>query len=134
MLVFGTILSFSRNTVDITPFDLVNSLSSNTVMLVRERKHLNAKLWMPLAAIVIAGCIPGAFFLKLGNGRMIKLIFGLVVILIGLDNLAGVLSARRKRPRAYLLLISVLSGILCGLYGVGALLAASGVSLVILNL
>ena len=125
MLVFGTILSFSRNTVDITPFDLVNSLGANTVMAIRERRSIRMKIWLPYAAVVIVGCIPGVFFLKMGEARLVKFIFGIVVVVIGLDSLLGVFRSKGTRPKAYRIVIAVLSGILCGLYGVGALLAAA---------
>ena len=125
MLVFGTMLSFSRDTVDITPFDLVNSLLANTVMAIRERKSIRAKIWVPIAVIVILGCIPGALFLKMGEAHLVKVLFGAVVIVIGGKTLVGVFRKAGRKNTIYAIIISVLSGILCGLYGVGALLAAA---------
>ena len=86
------------------------------------------KTWgtpMTVAALVLAGCIPGAFMLKNVDARLIKFIFGFVVSALGVEML---LRERRqeKRPasKPVLALIGVLAGVLCGLFGVGALMAA----------
>ena len=74
---------------------------------------------------MLAGCIPGAFMLKNVDARLIKFIFGFVVVALGVEML---LRERRweKRPasKPVLALIGVLAGVLCGLFGVGALMAA----------
>lgn len=70
------------------------------------------------------GSIPGAFLLKNVDVGAIKLIFGLVVIAFGTgmllqeDNKKGALYSKKV-----LAMIGVLAGVVCGLFGVGALLA-----------
>lgn len=54
-----------------------------------------------------------------------KRIFGVVIILIGLEMLFREFQTRKmKQSKVVLGIIGVLSGILCGLYGIGALLGA----------
>ena len=78
-----------------------------------------------LTLLVIAGSIPGALFLKNGDVGTIKIIFGIVVVLLGIEI---ILRERQKKKvkisPLVLVIIGVLSGVLCGLFGVGALLAA----------
>lgn len=63
--------------------------------------------------------------LKNVNTSIIKLIFGVVVIVLGLEMLLREYSKDSgKSSRILLAIIGVASGVLCGLFGVGALLAA----------
>ena len=72
-----------------------------------------------------ASSVPGILFLKNADAATVKIIFGAVIILIGLEMLLRELRQKKVRlSRAILVLIGVLSGLLCGLYGVGALLGA----------
>jgi len=66
------------------------------------------------------GDIPGILLLKNTNTQVIKGIFGFVIIAIGVEMLLR--EYMRKTKKSQLLLITI--GILCGLYGIGALLAA----------
>lgn len=74
------------------------------------------------------GSIPEAFALKNVNAQFIKVIFGFVVILVGVEMLSRELSAKSANPskgsQLMLGIIGLLSGILCGFFGVGVLLAA----------
>ena len=80
---------------------------------------------MPLAVLVLAGSIPGAFLLKNVDARAIKLVFGVVVIALGAEMLSREYSNKRMRSsRLVLMIIGVAAGVLCGMFGVGALLAA----------
>lgn len=128
-LVFSTILSFQRSNINISPVELLVGYPSNVVIAVKERHALSAKVYLPLSLMVIAGSIPGAFLLKNGDTRWIKLLFGFAVVGIGVEML---LRERKKNGRdsgkksspVVLGGIGVLSGLLCGLFGIGALLAA----------
>lgn len=124
-LVFTTILSFFTLNASISPVELLLGYPSNIILAWKERRAMRWKLCLPLAALVIAGSIPGILFLKNMNSGMIKIAFGIVIILLGLEMLLREFHpVHFKESRAVLLLIGVLSGILCGLYGVGALLGA----------
>ena len=124
-LIFNSILSFGMNTADISPVLLVTGYPTSLIVAWQNRKGLKPRVCLPLAALVLAGCIPGAFMLKNVDARLIKFIFGFVVTALGVEML---LRERRqkKRPasKPVLALIGVLAGVLCGLFGVGALMAA----------
>ena len=124
-LVFSSILGFGTNNIDITPIDLMLTYPPNIILTVRNRKNLKASIWLPLTALVILGSIPGALLLKNVDARFIKLVFGVVIVLIGLEMLLRELNSKKvKGSRVLLLIIGVLSGLLCGMFGIGALLAA----------
>ena len=124
-LVFSSIMSFSSNNVNISPVDLITGLPANLYMAWRERHGVRARIFVPLALLVLAGCIPGALLLRGGDAGSIKALFGAVVIFIGVESL---LRARVKEPKpsspVLLAFIGILSGALCGLFGIGALLVA----------
>jgi len=124
-LVFSTILSFGNNNVNITPVELLLGYPTNAILAWKERKSINWAMSLPLALLVLAGSIPGAFFLKNAQSEVVKIILGIVIVFIGLEML---LRERKigegKQSKVALLLIGLLSGILCGLYGIGALLSA----------
>ena len=124
-LVFTTILSFGTPNVNISPIDLLIGYPTNLILTWENRKKLDSKVYLPLIALVIIGSIPGVFMLKNVNTSIIKLIFGVVVIVSGLEMLLREYSKDSgKSSRILLAIIGVASGVLCGLFGVGALLAA----------
>ena len=78
-----------------------------------------------MAILVLVGSIPGAILLKNVDARYIKIVFGLVVILMGIEMLLREYSKKQFLESKLILgIIGILSGALCGLFGVGALLAA----------
>lgn len=124
-LVFTSVLGFGNNNVNISPVELVLGYPSNFILAFTNRKKLNKKIWVPLAAFVILGSIPGAFLLKNINAQYIKIVFGVLVVLVGVEMLlreSGKL--KLKESKILIVVIGVLSGVFCGLFGVGALLAA----------
>lgn len=124
-LVFTSIMGFGTNNVDISPVELFLGYPANMILTFKNRKKLSPKVYIPLALLVLAGCIPGAFLLKNADTGIVKIVFGVVVILVGVEILlreAGKLKI--KESKLLLAVIGVLSGVLCGLFGVGALLAA----------
>ena len=69
--------------------------------------------------------MPGALLLKHVDARAIKVVFGAVIVLLGAEMLLRERQKGKLRSSKLLLvLIGVLAGVLCGLFGVGALLAA----------
>lgn len=125
-LVFTTILSFGTPNVNISPIDLLIGYPTNLILTWENRKKLDSKVYLPLIALVIIRQYsPGVFMLKNVNTSIIKLIFGVVVIVLGLEMLLREYSKDSgKSSRILLAIIGVASGVLCGLFGVGALLAA----------
>lgn len=126
-LVFSTILSFGINNINITPVDLILKVPSNVILVWREQKFVRWKVCLPLAAFVLLGDIPGIFLLKYADAKWIKIFFGAVIVCMGVGMLL-----KKEEPDAQktniglgplLVLTGIVSGILCGMYGIGALLA-----------
>lgn len=124
-LVFTTILSFGNSNVNISPVELILGYPTNIILAWKERKSIKWSVCMPLALLVIIGSIPGVLFLKNADTSVIKMIFGVVIILISLEMLLREFQTKKiKQSKVVLGIIGVLSGLLCGLYGIGALLGA----------
>ena len=124
-LVFTTILSFSFNNIQITPMDLIIGYPANVIIAWKERRQINWRISLPVAALIIFGNIPGIFMLKNVDTRTIKVIFGFFIIAMGIEMLMRERAGKKQKQSKIILgLIGVLSGLCCGLYGVGALLAA----------
>lgn len=131
-LVFSTILSFGNNNINISPIELLLGYPGNIILAWKEKMKIKWHLCVPLAGLVLLGNIPGIFLLKNADTGMIKLIFGFAIILIGMEMLFremmsgknGAGQSEEKGSKIVLAIIGVLSGILCGLYGIGALLGA----------
>lgn len=96
-LVLTSILSFGAANANISPIDLLLGYPANLILTWNNRRRLDPKVWLPLAALVLAGSLPGALLLKHVDARASKWM---------------------------LAVIGVAAGVLCGLFGVGALLAA----------
>lgn len=124
-LVFSSIMSFSANNINITPTELLIGYPSNIYIAFKERKSISLKVWLPLAILVIAGVIPGTLFLKWTNAELLKIIFGLLIVLISIEMYFREKSNKKKHSsKIVLTVIGIISGMLCGLFGIGAFLAA----------
>ena len=126
-LIFNGILRYTANNINISPLEVVLGYPSNIILVWKERKSLNWKIWLPLTVLVVAGSIPGIFLLKHTDAGLLKVIFGIAVIIIGIEMLFREMKSSNGKSggsKIILVLIGIISGLLCGLYGVGALLAA----------
>ena len=128
-LVFTSILRFGAANANISPVELLIGYPTNFILTWKNRKSLDYKVYLPLAALVLAGSIPGALLLKNVDVSNIKLIFGNVVVLFGLEMLfrdkkrVDGNSLSKSSSRLTFGAVGLLAGVLCGLFGVGALLA-----------
>ncbi len=124
-LIFTSILSFGNANINISPVELVLGYPTNLIISWRERKSIDWKICLPLAVMVIIGSIGGVLFLKNADITVVKIIFGILVILVGVEMFFREMSGKKREQSTLLLTaIGVLSGFFCGLYGVGALLGA----------
>ena len=124
-LVFTSILSFTSANINISPLELILGYPTNIIISWKERKSIDPKIVIPLATMVIAGSFGGALFLKNADVTLVKIIFGVLVIIVGIEMLLRELSQKKaKSSKILLTIIGILSGFLCGLFGVGALLGA----------
>lgn len=123
-LVFSSIMGFTQNNILITPVDLVLNFPANAIMVWKGRKEIRWHLCLPLAALMVLGNIPGMFMLKNINAQLGKVIFGFVIIAVGANMLLRSDQPKKeKESNAFLLGIGLLSGLLCGIYGIGVLAA-----------
>lgn len=124
-LVFTSILTFGTANINISPVELLLGYPTNLIISWKERRHIDLKICLPLSLMVIVGSLGGVFFLKNADVSVIKIIFGVLVVLVGAEMLIRELSQRQAKSSKFLLtIIGIVSGVLCGLYGVGALLGA----------
>lgn len=95
-LIFSSILSFRFDNISISPVEL------------------------------LLGNLPGVFLLKNAGAEWVKFFFGLVIMGLGVEMLIRERTAAEGRQvsKGVLVVIGILSGLLCGLYGIDALLAA----------
>ena len=124
-LVFTSILGFGVANVNISPVELLLGYPTNLILTWNNRKKLDKKVYIPLALLVLGGSIPGAILLKSVDVKYLKVFFGIVVILIAVELFFREYQCTNaKDSNIILCIIGVLSGLLCGLFGIGALLAA----------
>ncbi len=153
-LVFSSILSFGSSNLNITPVEVLLGFPTNLILAWRERKGIRWKLCIPLILLVLAGNIPGMLLLKTVDAGSLKIFFGFVIAGIGVEMLvreyqtaSNGQEARNQRAasnsqeargqesglpglpsslpgRLPLLFIGILSGVLSGMFGIGAMLAA----------
>ena len=124
-LVFTSILGFTESNVNISPIELVLGYPTNIILTWKNRKQLKPSVYVPLSLLVLGGSIPGAILLKNIDTHILKVIFGAVVVLIALEMfLREYQGGKFKESKLLLGIIGLASGMLCGLFGIGALLAA----------
>lgn len=124
-LVFTSVLSFGAANLEITPVELLLGYPSNLILAWRGRAHLQARRMLPVAVLVLMGNAVGALLLKNLDARPVRAVCGLAIVFTGVQML---LRERRKtsrpEPPAAGALMGLAAGILSGLFGIGAMLAA----------
>jgi Predicted permeases len=125
-LVFGTLLSFVVSNRLITPVDLLFGLPTNSYMVWKERKNISPKIVIPLSIMLLIGIIPGTLVLRMGSDWILKSLLGVVIVGLAAEMLTRKpeVKPQKKTNPFFLIIIGILSGVLAGLYGIGALLVA----------
>ena len=124
-LVFNTIMGFGDSVRAIAPVELLLGFPTNVIMAWKGRRSLRAAVFFPPAVMTLAGSAVGAFLLKNIDASLAKVFFGIVLVALSVEMLLRERSGRKaKGSPALFAVIGVLSGILSGLFGVGALMAA----------
>ena len=127
-LIFTSILSFGSSNINISPVELLLGYPTNLIITFRERRNIRWSVCLPVALLVLMGNIPGIFLLKNINSDHLKILLGFVIILVSIEMLMGTKDKRKTShlPASGFLLIifGILTGIICGMFGIGALLAA----------
>ena len=125
-LVFTSVLGFGESNASISPVELLLGYPSNIILVWKNRRMLNGTVIVPLSLIIVLTSIIGAVLLKNTRVSYLKIIFGIAVMCIALEMHFRARSAPvalRGNPLLFAI-VGALSGLLCGLFGVGALLAA----------
>lgn len=125
-LVVTGVMAFSRANAEITPVELLLCIVPNSALAWANRHAINWKLCLAPLCMVLAGDALGVLLLANMDVGAMKLIFGVVLILLGIEALWRE-SRKTAMKRANPLLLGILgisAGVLCGMFSVGALLAA----------
>lgn len=122
-LVVTSMMAYTMDNAAITPVELLLTYPANVIMSWRYRKHADWRVWLPLGVLVVLGGIPGMLLLKNLDTHIIKILFGAFVIYMGVDMLIS-RSGAKQLPKAVDFLVSLIAGMMCGLFGVGAMLGA----------
>lgn len=127
-LIINSLFSIVKENRFITPVDLLLGLPANIYMAWKDRNSIDLKIVVPLSITVLIGNIPGVFLLNIGGDRLLKSIMGLVLVLLAIEMFtrkkqATISEGKSSRPIA-IYIVGIISGVLMGLFGIGALLAA----------
>ena len=124
-LVVSSIVGLFLDNRNISPVELVVGYPSNLLIAWRERRRLNPRVWLPLSGMVLLGSIPGVFLLRYTDAALLKKVFGAVVVYLGL-SMAMEWKSRSGGARGGggFGFMGILSGMVCGMFGIGAFLAA----------
>lgn len=124
-VAFGSIAGFTANGANRSPLELLIGYPSNIVMAWKARKSISLRDCLPLSFFLLIGSIPGAILLKNAGTGYTAVILGLMIVLIGTGELLGErFTKKQKSSRILLPVLGNIAGILSGLFGIEALLAA----------
>ena len=125
-LVVTSMMSYTRTNAEITPVELLLCVPTNLVVNWVYRKHINWKLAIAPMCMVLAGDVLGVLLLKNVDVTAMKMVFGVVLILLSVEQLWRELRGKPGKAAhpALMLALGISAGVLCGMFGVGALLAA----------
>ena len=125
-LVVTSAMSYTRTNAEITPVELLLCVPTNLAVTWVYRRHINWKLAIAPMCMVLAGDVLGVLLLKNVDVTAMKAVFGVVLILLSVEQLWRELRGKPGKAAhpALMLALGVSAGVLCGMFGVGALLAA----------
>ena len=123
-LVSTPLLSVVLPNSVITPGLMPVSLLLNGQMVWKNLAHFSARVVLPIAAFVLLGIIPGTLLLRYGSPAKLKLLLGLVIIGLGIEMLTRRPGAQGKPNAVIRSIVSFLSGITAGLFGIDLLFLA----------
>ena len=125
-LVVTSAMSYTRTNAEITPVELLLCVPTNLVVTWVYRRHINWKLAIAPMCMVLAGDVLGVLLLKNVDVTAMKMVFGVVLNLLSVEQLWRELRGKPGKAAhpALMLMLGISAGVLCGMFGVGALLAA----------
>ena len=125
-LVVTSAMAYTRTNAEITPVELLLCVPTNLAVTWVYRRHIDWKLAIAPLCMVLAGDALGVLLLKNVDVTAMKAVFGVVLILLSVEQLWRELRGKPSRTGhpALMLTLGISAGVLCGMFGVGALLAA----------
>lgn len=123
-LVSTPLLSLRLPNSTITPGIAPVSLVMNARVVWKNRKSFSLPIVLPISICVLLGIIPGTFLLRYGSPAVLKLILGIVIMFLGVEMLTRDSAAKRMPNAAVRNVISFISGITAGLFGINLLFLA----------
>ena len=125
-LVVTSAMAYTRTNAEITPVELLLCVPTNLAVTWVYRRHIDWKLAIAPLCMVLAGDALGVLLLKNVDVTAMKAVFGVVLILLSVEQLWRELRGKPTRSGhpALMLTLGISAGVLCGMFGVGALLAA----------
>ena len=124
-LVFSSMMSFQAANRDISPLELLLGYPSNAILMLKGIKRVKFKQLYLIVLLVLLGNIPGVWLLSRVNAHHIKIVFGIVIMLFSAKMGVELYLKKKKKEKSTWITFSIgiLSGLLSGLFGIGALLA-----------
>ena len=125
-LVVTSAMAYTRTNAEITPVELLLCVPTNLAVTWVYRRHIDWKLAIAPLCMVLTGDALGVLLLKNVDVTAMKAVFGVVLILLSVEQLWRELRGKPTRAGhpALMLTLGISAGVLCGMFGVGALLAA----------
>lgn len=123
-LLSGPLMAMRLDNKVITPGNLLLDLPVNTYIVIKNRHSFDTKTALPVAFWIVLGVIPGTLLLKLSSPWIIKALLGVFIVGLGIEMLTRD-TAKAVRPNNLVrAVISFLSGILAGMFGINLLFLA----------
>ena len=116
--VFNSITALNYDNKNISPIELLVGLPANVVISIRGRKRINYSMCLKLVVFIFIGAALGTYMLSSINPRIIKVLCGVVIIFVAI-RLSVNEDVKLFENRLFVVLTSLFSGLICGLYGIG---------------
>lgn len=119
------VMALFKNNADLTPVDFLLTMPANIVLTIRHRAYLKKEYWLPGCIVTMICVVPGGLLLANMDKGALKAVFGVVIVALGADMLRRKPAGRKPPSTGIVLLLTALSGVVNGLFGIGVLLAAA---------
>ena len=107
---------------EISPMNIFLNLPMNFYLAYTNRKHFSAKKMIPIIVCVLIGLVPGIICLKYASSWVVKAALGLVILFVGIEMLTRKEKQNAKRNPVTMVIVSLISGFVGGMFGIGILI------------